>query len=321
MPARQSYPRFSDANLRGVFFGAFDDTMAASYLNELAMRVDSNKAFEQYGWLGTAPAMREWKGGRQLQQPNAFEWALYNKKFESSIRLSIDDIERDQTSQFDIYAASLGQRAAENPILLLSDLLIASETSVCFDGQYFFDTDHVEGNSGINNNDISIPLSGLPVILHGGGPTTPSDEEMEKAILRAVRQMYTFKDDQGQPVNQTARQFALVAPISLMDVVLAATQNKVMTSGRQNTLTTATSFKITPYFDPRLTWTTKFALFRTDHAVKPFIHQVEYENRLSSITDPNSDHVFKHDEYLFGAKRSEAVGYGDYKKAVLATLT
>jgi phage major head subunit gpT-like protein len=320
MPARQRYPRFSDANLRGVFHGAYDDAMAASYLNEVAMRVDSDSAFEQYGWLGTAPVMREWKGGRHLQQPNAFEWAIYNRKFESSISLAIDDIRRDKTGQFDIYASSLGQRAAENPVLLLSDLLIAAETSVCFDGQYFFDTDHVEGKSGINDNDISVTLSSLPVTSHGGSASTPSDEEMEKVILRMIRQLFSFKDDQGQPVNQSARQFAIVAPISLMDTVLAATQNKTMTSGRQNTLTTATNFKITPYFDPRLTWTTKLALFRTDHAVKPFIHQVEVDNELSSITDPDSEHVFKHDEYLFGVKRSEALGYGDYKKAVLATM-
>jgi phage major head subunit gpT-like protein len=312
MPPGERYPQFSDRNLRGVFFGAFDDAMASSYLPALATRVSSDRAYEVYGWLGTAPTMREWVGGRQLKQPNEFNWTIWNKKYEASINLAIDDIRRDKTGQFDIFAASMGQRAAENPILLLSDLMLAAESSVCFDGQYFFDTDHVEGNSGTNNNDISYDVA---------TPTAPTDEEMEKAILNAIKQLYTFKDDQGQPVNQTAKQFGLVAPIPFMDSVLAAISNKVMTSGRQNVLTSATDFKITPYFDPRLTWTTKFSLFRTDHPVKPFIHQVEVDNQVSSITNPDSQYVFENDAYAFGVKRIEGLGYGDYKKAVLTTFT
>lgn len=321
MPAGQQRPNFSDANLRGAFFGAFDDAMAPSYLPAIATPIDSDKASEHYGWLGTAPVMREWKGGRHIHQPNEFEWTIWNKKYEASIGISVDDVRRDKTGQHEIYAASLGQRAAENPILILSDLLEAAESTPCFDGQYFFDTDHVEGGSGTNNNDISVDISALGVATHGADADNPSDEEVEKVILKMIKQLYTLKDDQGQPVNQTAREFALIAPVTLMDQVLAAVNNKTMASGRQNTLTNATKFKIEPYFDPRLSWTAKLALFRTDHPVKGFIHQVEVDNEISSITSGDSEYVALNDEYFFGVKRIEAVGYGDYKKAVLATMT
>jgi hypothetical protein len=121
-------------------------------------------------------------------------------------------------------------------------------------------------------------------------------------------------------VNQTATSFTLVYPIGLMDAVMSALSNTVMTSGRQNTLAKS-KFKIEPYCDPRLTWTAELAMFRNDHPVKPFIHQVEIDNEVQSITDGNSEYVIFNREYFFGVTRSEVVGYGDYKKAVHATLT
>lgn len=322
MPANATYPKFSDANLQGAFFGAFEDAMAASYLPEIAMFIDSDRAYEDYGWLGALPQMREWKGGRVLNQPNEYDWTIWNKKYENTLQLPIDDIRRDKTGQFDIWAAGLGETAAENPIILLSDLLESGESQVCFDGQFFFDTDHVEGNSGTQSNDISIDISTLPVQI-AGTPTAPSDEEMEKVILQMIKQFYKLKDDQGRPVNQTAKKFVIVAPIDYMDPVLAALGNDTMANGRKNTLVAASSrkgFSFIPYFDARLSWTDKLAMFRVDHSVKPFVHQVELDTQFNLITSPDNDHVFKFDEYLWGIKKVEAVGYGDYKKAMLATL-
>ncbi len=319
MPAGQQRPNFSDANLKGAFFGAFDDATAPSYLPAITTSIDSKKAYEKYAWLGTAPVMREWKGGRQIHQPNESEWTIWNEKFENSLGIPVDDVRRDDTGQHELLAASLGQRAAENPILILSKLIESGESSPCFDGQYFFSNNHQEGNSGLNNNKIQVQLSGLPVLMHGSGPTSPSDDEMEKVIQEMIKALYTMKDDQGQPVNQTAQKFALVYPVNLMNQVLAALNNQTMGGGRQNTLASS-KFQIDPYCDARLGWSSKLALFRTDHPVKPFIHQVEVDNEIQSITDGDSEYVIMNDEYFFGVKRIEAVGYGDYKKAVQATM-
>ena len=319
MPANQRYPQFSDANLKGAFFAAFDDAMAPSYLNSAATRIDSDKASEAYGWLGTVPVMREWKGGRQKNQLNEFDWTLYNTKYESSLGISVDDVRRDKTGQFVIRAAQMGLRAAENPIILLSDLLDAGESTACFDGQYFFDTDHVEGNSGSQSNIKSVDISELPVSLNGT-VTAPSPEEMMLSILQGIKQFYLLKDDQGQPVNQTAQEFDLIYPVGLMDAALSALSDLKLGAGRDNTLAQS-KFKVNPYCDPRLSWTDQFALLRADHPVKSFLHQVEVDNEITTITDPNSEYVAFNDEYFFGVKRIETVGYGDYKKAVLVQMT
>ena len=39
--------------------------------------------------------------------------------------------------------------------LMLTTLMIAGESSLCYDGQYFFDTDHSDGASGTLSNSIS----------------------------------------------------------------------------------------------------------------------------------------------------------------------
>ena len=318
MPASAQYPAFSDANLRGAFFQSYEEAMTKRYIDDLIMKQDSDRAFEQYGWLGTAPVLRKWDGGRHLHTPNEFGYEIYNEEFEGTLVIPIKDINRDKTGQFQVLASGMGQRAAENPQRLFSTLLEAGESSPCFDDQYFFDTDHNEGG-GVNNNDIQVDISGLPVTTHGI-VSEPSDEEMEKAILKGIKQFFTFKDDQGEPVNENAREFKAVVPIAYLDSALAAVKNEKMTSGRQNTLVTATNFKVSVEVDPRLSWTDKFALFRTDHPVKPFIHQLETDTEFTFVNSPQNDHVFKKREYLWGVYRSEAVGYGDYKKACLVTL-
>ena len=66
---------------------------------------------------------------------------------------------RDKTGQIDIRIREQVQRAQAHWAKLLSDLIIAAESTVCYDGQYFFDTDHSEGDSGTQDNDLSIGVA------------------------------------------------------------------------------------------------------------------------------------------------------------------
>ena len=64
---------------------------------------------------------------------------------------------------------------------------INGEATVCYDGQYFFDTDHVEGDSGTQSNDLSVDISALACSVHGT-TTAPSVEDLAspKAEYRKV---------------------------------------------------------------------------------------------------------------------------------------
>ena len=58
--------------------------------------------------------------------------------------------------------------------MLINAALLAGESTVCFDGQYFFDTDHSEGDSGSQSNDITFDISDAGSGGTAAAPTPPS---------------------------------------------------------------------------------------------------------------------------------------------------
>lgn len=317
MPYEQTLPKFSDANLRGEFFRMFAQTTQDSPLDVLSMKVKSDQAYETYGWLEAAPRMREWKGGRQLQTFTSREWTIYNKKFESTIPIPIDDIRRDKTGQLALLAAAMGKDAAENPFYLMTALMAAAEASICYDGQYFFDTDHSEGKSGTQSNIVTFDISDEGT---GGTAAKPTVDTMEAAIDRGIEQFAALKDASGKYINKSAKNFVIVSGLGYRSAIRRATKLEIMANGRQNIITTGGDYTFKHYVDPGLGWTNQFAMFRADDPIKPFIHQVEVDTQITYITNPESDEVFNNDRYVWGAKRIEGLGFGDYKKAVLVKV-
>ena len=109
---------------------------------QLVMEVQSTTASEQYGWLGATTRFREWIGDRVVQNLSVHDYAIKNKSFESTVGVPREAIEDDQYGAYAPLMAQLGQDAAEHPAELVYALLKNGFTQSCYDGQYFFDTDH-----------------------------------------------------------------------------------------------------------------------------------------------------------------------------------
>lgn len=108
----------------------------------IAMTVPSNTATNTYAWLGKFPQMREWVGQRQIQKMSKEAMSLTNKKFEATVAVERTDIEDDQVGMYRPMMAAMGESAAALPDTLVWGLLKKGKTTECYDGQYFFDTDH-----------------------------------------------------------------------------------------------------------------------------------------------------------------------------------
>lgn len=119
--------------------------------NKIATLVPSTTKTENYGWLAAWPQLREWIGDRQIKSLQAFGYSITNKKFESSIGVPRDDIEDDTYGVFGNMFAEMGYAAATHPDSLVFPLLPAGTATVCYDGQYFFDTDHPVGAGVVSN--------------------------------------------------------------------------------------------------------------------------------------------------------------------------
>lgn len=108
----------------------------------IAMTVQSNTDTSTYGWLGHFPKMREWVGKRQIQKMQAQGTSIKNKLFESTVSVPRVNIEDDQVGLFRPMVQQAGQSAAELPDDEVFALLKAGKSTLCYDGQNFFDTDH-----------------------------------------------------------------------------------------------------------------------------------------------------------------------------------
>lgn len=149
--------------------------MAKPQWQAIATRVPSITSENHYAWLGQFPKLREWLGDRVVQSLEAYDYTIKNKKFEATIGVQRDKIEDDQYGIFSPLFQQMGFAAMIHPDEMLWPLLAAGNTTLCYDGQPFFDADHpVAGGSVSNVNsagasnywylmDLSRPLK--PMIL------------------------------------------------------------------------------------------------------------------------------------------------------------
>ena len=289
------------------------DVGGTGWVDQLAMRVDSDDGSEDYGWLGNVPGLHEFIGGRRVEELKEYSFKIDNKDFESSIRVQRKDMRRDKMGMIERRVAQFGERVLGHPAKLLSTLIVNGESQVCYDGQYFFDTDHKDRDETAQSNDISKAIA---------APTAPTSADMTDGILAAIQAMYGFTDDQGEPTNQSAMQFLVMVPVTMMRAALEAVTALLASGGGTNLLPALKGkLDITVQVNPRLTsWTAKFAVFRTDGQVKPFVLQQEYDAEPWAL-GPDSEHCTKTGECMYGVDWGGNVGYGDWRGAVLVTFT
>ncbi|MCG8434460.1 MAG: Mu-like prophage major head subunit gpT family protein [Gammaproteobacteria bacterium] len=294
---------------------------AAGWVNRLSMEIDSDQESETHKWLGMSPQMREWIGGRLVHGLREFGVTIENKDFEATIEILTKEIRRDKTGQIMIRVDNLADRVNSHGAKLLTELVVAGESSVCYDGQFFFDTDHAEGSSGTQSNDITTDISALPIPAdEQGSPTVPSSKVMRSAILRSVQQMYGFKDDQGEPMNEGASEFLIMVPTPFWEASVTAV-NLPTLNNESNLIPNlpGLSFSVLP--NPRLPWTDKFATFRADMSdgVKPFIKQEEQPLNVSAQAE-NSPEEFYNKRHVYGVDWIGNYGYGFWQHACLNQL-
>lgn len=303
----------SSRDIIGSFLMRLSQAVGAEWINPLSMLFQSSQESETYKWLGMAPAMREWVGGRNAKGFRENGITIDNLEFEATMEVLVKELRRDKWGQILIRINEMADRTNAHWAKLLSQLIINGESTVCYDGQYFFDTDHSEGDSGSQSNDIGASAS---------SPTAPTAAEMETAIFAAIAKILSFKDDQGEPLNDGANAFHVMVPVPFLGASMAAVKSGTIVDGsgsRQNTLA-ASGFSLTVGVNPRLTWTTKIATFRTDGNVKPFIRQEEEPVKIDSISE-GSELEFNENKHHYGVKATRNVGYGYWQHACLTTFS
>lgn len=131
-----------NTGFRKDFQAAFDQMATVSHWSKIATEVPSNTASNTYGWLSQMPRLREWVGDRVIKDIKEQGYQITNKKYEATVGVPRTAVEDDSAGIYRPVISSLGRGAAEFIDELVFGLLKTGHTSNCFDGQFFFDTDH-----------------------------------------------------------------------------------------------------------------------------------------------------------------------------------
>lgn len=313
------YAKITEKGLNGAFFLALETQLAAGVAGKVGAMYDSNEETETYRGLGTAPAMREWIGGRLERNVPVLEYVLRNRTFEQTLPVSVDDIRRDKTGQILRTVRGMGQRAGEHWDKLLYEADVAGLATVCYDGQYFYDDDHEEGDSGVQKNLLT--ATEVPA-LDVTSATAPTADEMADILLGLITYMLGYKDDQGEPINGAARAFLAYVPLNMWSATVHAITAENLSSGQTNKMKGffEQGYRIDVVPEARSATTTTMRLFRTDGELRPFILQEEFALQTTLIGS-GSQEEFKNNRWLFGTKAIRAVGYGLWQRALHATLS
>ena len=304
----------------GKFFAALQQYTGLSWIDLVSVLFDSDQESETYKWLGQSPVMREWIGGRHAKGFRENGITIFNKKFEATMDIPVDWMRRDKTGQIKVRINEMAQRAVGHYGSLLSSLILAgtgSSLGLCYDGQYFFDNDHSEGESGTQKNLLTnSEVAALSVTT----ATTPTITEAISAILGVIAYMLGLKDDQAEPMNSEARKFMIMTSVTLWPYLVHAVLGEPSDDSNVLKELKKQGFEVSVVANPRLNYTTQFITCRTDAPAAALIRQEEEKLTVGAKAE-GSEYEFDNDMHAYGIKAIRNVGFGYWQYATHATFS
>ena len=142
---------------------------AKSQYLDIATVVPSSTLSNEYSWLGEFPNVREWIGDRHVHGLMSHGYSIRNKDWELTVGVPRNAMDDDQHGLYSAPMTEMGRSVRVHPDQLSFSMLAAGPSTACYDGQYFFDTDHpvldADGNPTTQSNWDNNSGSGTPWYL------------------------------------------------------------------------------------------------------------------------------------------------------------
>jgi len=276
-------------NYRSEFNEYYAAALKEFPLADLVTEVPSTKDTEDYSWLGDLPAVREFVGERVYKGIAVHNYSIKNKTWENTIAIDADTFEdTNQVVQIRPRVQDLAASIVRHKFSLLTTLIEANGT--VYDGQALYSNSHSSGESGTQDN-----------LLSGAGTSVAN---LKTDMIAAKAALRKFKTDTGEYVN-AGMNLVVMAPPAL-EGVFDEFLNATIISQTTNIFKGAAKLIINPYLTDANDW----YLFNVVGPIKALIFQMREQPSLTAITSPQSDHVFKYNEYLWGTKARYNAGFG-----------
>jgi len=264
---------------RGMFIAGYES--AAALVDRFANRVGPmNERTVDYRALGAPPRMREWLDeiqGAVLNTRSSFPVTV--RDWEATVEIPLTEFKADRLGQYAMRIQQMGAYAKQHPDELLAALVVAAESTLCYDGQNLCDTDHEEGDSGSQSN----------LLTTGGDDNDIADIGTD--LGTAIAAFQRFKDDKGAYLRIGS------APDAVYDVLcrpeVLPIFNQLATATQISGTSNQWKGRIRPAAIPELTTANEWFALWTGGPAKPFIAQFQEEPSALKELGPNSEHCKK----------------------------
>ncbi|CAM4176689.1 Mu-like prophage major head subunit gpT family protein [Pseudoalteromonas byunsanensis] len=159
----------------------------------IATEIKSTTKSNTYGWLGKFPSLKKWVGDRDIQSMKAHGYSIVNDDYEATIGVDRNHIEDDELGIYAPLMQEMGRSAGIHPDEMCFPLLNDGFTTLCYDGQNYFDTDHPV----YPNADGTGTVQSVANMAEDGAYTGPAwyvidDSKVLKPIIFQVRKKPQF---------------------------------------------------------------------------------------------------------------------------------
>lgn len=284
--------------------------LAAPQLDKIAVRVDSGRVAQVvHRWMEAIPGMREFLGKRKINNLDSSGFTVVNKKWEDTIGIPKEDLERDQFGVYTPLIARMGQVAKlhRDSIgfgMLSAALAAATRANYLAYDQIAFYGVHTGGKR----------VSGAEFTNVGNEPLTGPN------LAAAIANLRKRKDSQGNPLFAAQTKPMVIAAPDL-EFTLAQLANASFIVGAQpgTGATSATSqagatenvlkgtfdYMTSPYIGTATEWHVTLG----DPLLRPIIFQVELE--IEILTWEKFLHEWSiNDQFVQGARALYNVAVG-----------
>lgn len=296
------------AGLDTRFDAAYNFARELAMWPRVATEVPTTLPIQNYGFLGRGAVMEEFRDRAREQEVNQFNYSLADKVYKGMLTIDRTTLEDDQYGLLNMRVDDLGREPHRFWNQLAYEGLAKGFTTLCYDGQYFFDTDHSEGSSGTQVNKGTAALD-------------------EGSLSAAETAMMGFVDDKGIPmeilpdtlvVGPKNKKVAWELTMSGVAVIKADT-----TSGRPGTdfanyWQGKYNVVVSPYL--RGTYDDYWFLLDTSKVVKPVVMQSRSNVPFTTESDMLDGAAKMREKYNYAVRGRFVQGYGLWQTAYGAIL-
>lgn len=298
---------FTLAGLKTDFDAAYQAVQESAKWQLIASEIPTTLPIQNYGFLGRGAVMEERIDEDREQEVLSKSYSVADKIYAGKMVIERRTLEDDQYGLLKIRVGQLAQEPTRHWNQLAYEGIAAGFTSLCYDGQYFFDTDHSEGSSGTQSNTSSTTLS-------------------DAGLQAAEAAMMGFVDDKSVPMD-IVPDTLVVGPANARKAGdLLGSEVIVRNPGDGTAGSGATAY--TPYnnyykgryrlvVNPYLRGAAAYnwALLDTSKVVKPIVIQSRSDVPISTESDMLEQGAMMRERYQFRVRGRYARAYGLWQTA------